>query len=746
MRKKIFAVILSLVLALSLVGCGTNPDMLSLAFDENVSSEAPSDTLIAQNENYKLEIDTEKYGVVLTDLKTGKVWSTIPRQEGPPKYDALGMPIGNHVQVDSMLLVSYIDGQNKVEGVTQSYTSAVMGGRVRTAKGEKGVVIEYYFDDIEIMIPVEFILHEDSLQLRVDPKKIQESGGKVTGISFAPFFCSAENDTQDAYLFFPSGSGALVGNTAISPQGYKYSSSVYGRDLTNEQTTILSKGRDVRLPVFGAKTDATTAICGVIEEGEESATIEAVSGSTTFGRSTVYPTFELRSYIVFKGKSGTASDKNVYAENKLDSPLSVRYYPLSDEKANYNGMAQAYRAFLTETGKMPTLTEDVNLNLTLVGGELVPKSFLGIPYSDLFAATTLQDVYNITNEITSSVNGKTTLKLKGFTATGIDVGSVGGGYVINENLGKIADLKKLKQLCDDKSVGMYFDFELVKFGGSSDGFSNFKDAVYNSGEIKTVNYNYNIATGLNEKSTGYNLLTPRKFIEATQKLLDKTANWDLGGVSLESLSQNSYSDYSDDSSPEYYARSYFGDRVTESLKLLKDNGKKVMSSDANQAAAIVSDVIVEAPIASSKANIFTEDIPFYSMVFKGNVGLTGESVNLATNPRRALLQSVEAGYGLNYTVINNWENSLITCYSPIFYNSKYADIKDDILANQAELSDYYGKIAGAKISAHNILAAGVRETVFDNGVHVIVNFNNTPVATAVGEVAAEGFVVWEAAV
>ena len=746
MRKKILFLILSLVLAISLVGCGVNPDMVSIAFDERVSSEAPSDTLIAQNENFKLEIDPDKYGVILTDLKSGKVWTTLPTQDGPPKYDALGLPIGNHVQVDSMLLISYIDGASGNEAVTQSYTSAVKGGRVRTAKGEQGVVIEYYFEDAKIMIPVEFILHNDSFEMRVDPDKIQETDSQITGISFAPFFCSTENDVDDAYLFFPSGSGALVGNTSVSPQGYKFTSSVYGNDLTNEQETLLSQGQEVRLPVFGAKSDATTGVCGVIVDGEESATIESVSGSTTYGRTTVYPTFQLRSYIIFKGKTGGSTEKNIYAEYKLSSPLAVRYYPLSNEKANYTGMAEVYKKYLNESGKMPTLTEDVNLNLTFVGGELVSKSFLGIPYSDLFAATTLNDAYNITNEITSAVNSKTSVKLKGFTATGIDVSSVGGGYVINENLGKIDDFKKLKQFCDEKSIGLYFDFELVKFSGSSDGFSNFKDAVYNSGEIKTSNYNYNIATGLIEKGTRYNLLTPRKFIQATQNILDKTATWNLGGVSLETLSSVSYSDYAEEKSPDYYARSYFGDRVTDSLKLLKDNGKKVMSSGANQAAAIVSDLIVDVPLSSAKSNIFTQDVPFYSMVFKGNVGLAGESVNLAVNPRRALLLSVEAGCGLNYTLINNWVNTLITGYSPVFYNSKYSDLKDDILANQAEVSNYYGKIAGAEISAHNILADGVRETVFDNGVHVIVNFNNTPVATAVGEVAAESFVVWEAAV
>ena len=232
-------------------------------------------------------------------------------------------------------------------------------------------------------------------------------------------------------------------------------------------------------------------------------------------------------------------------------------------------MAEVYRNYLTQSGMMPTLTEDINLNLTLVGGKLVSKSFLGVPYSDLLVTTSLKDAYNITNEITSNVSGKASVKLKGFTASGVDLSGVGGGYVINENLGKIDDFKKLKQLCDDKSAGLYFDFELVKFRGSSDGFSSFRDSVYNSGEIKAVNYDYNIATSLGEKKTGYSLLTPAKFIEATQKLIDKTSKWELDGVSLESLSALSYSDYDSKDSSDYYAKSYFGDRVTDSFKLLK---------------------------------------------------------------------------------------------------------------------------------------------------------------------------------
>ncbi len=745
MRKKILYVILSFVLILSLAGCAVNPDLLSNAFDENISSAAPTSPLVAQNENYKLELDESNYGIILTDLKTGKEWRSTPALDDPQELDEFGMPVTNHIQVESMLVVGYIDGQSSNYSVAPSYTSAVTGGRVRASAIDNGFTVEYYFDDGKFMIPVEFVLYNDSVEIKIDPEKIQETKSRIISISVAPFLCSTKNNAEDAYLFFPSGSGALIEPKETSLQGNKYTANVYGTDLSVKETTDSKQGNEVRLPVFGAKSNDTTAICGIIDQGEESAAIETVVGSTSFKNSAVYANFVVRSYFVFSGKTTTDVEKDVYSQYLLSSPLSVRYYPLVDDKANYNGMAEVYRNYLTEKGKMPTLTEDVNLNLTLVGGELVPKSFLGIPYTELFAATTLQDAYNIVDEVSSKVNAKTSVNLKGFTSTGVDVSTVGGGFKIAEALGKTDDLGKLNELCKSKSMGLYFDFELNKFSSSSKGFNTFRDAVFNAGEVNVLAYDYNIATKAYDKETAYHLLTPGKFTYAAQQLLDKTSKWSLDGVSLGSLANIAYSDFSDDNSSDYYAKSYFGDRVADSYKLVKESGKKVMSSDANQEAAVASDVIIDLPLSSSKANVFSEDVPFYSMVFKGYTGLVGQSVNLATNPRKALLQSVEAGYGLNYTIINNWENSLLTCYSPIFFNSRYDDIKDDIFNNQAEVSDYYEKIAGAKIVSHNILDSGVRETVYSNGVSVIVNYNKTAVTTDAGTVAAESFVVRGAA-
>ena len=51
---------------------------------------------------------------------------------------------------------------------------------------------------------------------------------------------------------------------------------------------------------------------------------------------------------------------------------------------------------------------------------------------------------------------------------------------------------------------------------------------------------------------------------------------------------------------------------------------KIASEDANAYAAAASDIIFNTPSVSGQERIFKYDIPFYQMVFKGYVAMTGE--------------------------------------------------------------------------------------------------------------------------
>ena len=60
-----------------------------------------------------------------------------------------------------------------------SYTGAVQNGRVRCAKGKDSLLVEFYFDEPGFMIPVQYILKESSVQIRINPKNISENENRV---------------------------------------------------------------------------------------------------------------------------------------------------------------------------------------------------------------------------------------------------------------------------------------------------------------------------------------------------------------------------------------------------------------------------------------------------------------------------------------------------------------------------------------------------------------------------------------
>ena len=147
------------------------------------------------------------------------------------------------------------------------------------------------------------------------------------------------------------------------------------------------------------------------------------------------------------------------------------------------------------------------------------------------------------------------------------------------------------------------------------------------------------------------------------------------------------------------------------------------------------------PLTSSKERIFDEDIPFYALVFKGAVALAGESVNLAEDPVRQLLLSVESGVALNYTVTAAYDTRLIAADQPVFYGSRYADIRETLLEQTARTAAYYAAVAGQTITGHTILNAQLRMTEFEDGTRVYVNFGTQPQETPLGTVGGQDFIV-----
>lgn len=742
MRKKILSLLCCVFILLPLSAC--KEAVTQPSFNTELESEMPAETLIAENGSYRLELNRTNMGIILTDLSSGEQWGSSPVSSNGEELDEFGMPVKKHPQVESVLLVKCQNVLGTTEDTYLSYIDAVQEGRIRYKTIENGLCIEFYFDEAQIMIPVEYRLLEDSVTVSIDPGKIQEGDNRILQISLAPFWCSAKNDAADAYLFVPSGSGALIGVDSQSGQGSKYAAQVYGTDPTIEEKAAISTTEHIRLPVFGAR-DGNKGACAVIDKGAESAWIEATAGSVTFGYSSAYATFQMRGYTNHTAQvfAYEKVENQVYSKRMIDTPVSVRFYPLKGEQASYSGMAKVYREYLNETAGMPSVCDDSSLHFTLLGGTMITKSFIGIPYETVYPATTLSQAAHILSELSSELGMKFSVKLKGFGESGVDEGKIAGGYKISHKVGSVKELNALADFCKKNAIDLYMDYDLTRFKSNANGFTVFSDAVTNPGEQKAAQYYYNMAVKDQEKETLYYLLSPSKFSEAADKLLTKTKNLNYAGFALDTLSSAAYSDYSDKTKSTFYAKSGVGDMVVSVIDKVKQDGRLFMANKPNAYAAAKADIIVDAPTATANEHLFKSEVPFYEIVFKGCVPMVCESVNLAADANTQILRAVESGCGLNYTLMAEWDESLIDAAQPIFYNSVYADLKPQILETVNKLADYYEKIAGAKIINHTILETGLRETRFDNGITVYVNYGDKAISGPEGEIAASDYLVLE---
>lgn len=742
MQKRLIRLLCCIVAMLLLTSCGAAVSNQPEFNESAVMMDTEFDTV--ENADFRMTLNHTNYGVTVTKLSTGEVWGTSPIDLDGPKFDELGMPITNHPQVESALKVIARNAEFRTDDVLLSYTDSVQEDNVSVKKNDTGFTVEYYFDSMKIMVPVDYELLADSVRISVDPTKIEENENRVVKISLAPFCTSAKNDKEDSYLFIPSGSGAVVEAKTYSSTGITYSEQVYGDDGTIEKEIISTNRKAVRLPVYGSKNE-NAAMFAIIEDSAESAFITADIGSSQYGYSSVYATFQLRGYTNHTAKlfSSSVVKNYLYAAPMITEKVSVRFFPLSGENADYSGMAKIYRDYLEATYGEVEQTEEHALNLSLIGGKMITKSFLGIPYKTISALTTFSDAKEIVSNINDKIQGDLQVKLVGYTANGIDIGEVGGGFELNKKFGSNSEINEFTELCKNSGIDIYMDYDLINFNKNGNGFSVGKNASINVGELKAVQYDYDIASKNKIESSAYYLLSPECFAKATDKLLKKTNKLPFDGISLASLTNTSYSDYRNKDNPEYYSKSGMTNKAVEAFKTVKESGKKLLSTDANLYAAIMSDAVVEVPNISSKEYPFSYDIPFYSMVMKGRLPLYGESINYSSNSDDALLHAIEGGTGIGYTVTEEWNNELINSQNVILYNTKFSDLETEIIDNTLKIADYLKKVDGSAIKSHRILSSGLRETIFENGVMAYVNYGDTSADTPYGEVSAHNYLVLE---
>lgn len=734
MRKliRLISIVTVMVLCFTMTAC----DFASVKIEKYIIPKELSNVdsgVISENDNFALEWDDTAGCILLRRKSDNYIWSSTPYKAYNEGKESTNL--------NSTIYIEYYDLTDSSTQVDKSY-ACVTEGTVDSKLNKGTLCVTYYFEEPEITIPVYFSLEKAGLRATIKANEIIESGKtKLMAISFLPYFCSVENtDDKSAYLFVPTGSGALMyTDKEIASLSRIYSGEVYGTDGARHQLDVTENEEKITMPIFGAKSADSNAMFAIIEDGSEAARIDAISGNRRYGYSNVYPSFLVRGYdeierIIAKTRSDAVSLAEKWSSSAV---YSVCYFPLNGEEANYSGMARFYREYLKEKGNLK-VSKSVQkpYQLEFIGGAQTKRFFLGVPYYSELVLTDYNDVLDIVKETKKETGYAPEVLLSGYGLSGADIGKIAGGYKLSNIYGSEKDLNNIKKYCKDNNVNIFMDFEVIYFTESGNGFNKYVDTAKTANQQSAAFNELKINTRLPDETSKKTRLLKRELLDkAVNKLINKFSG-DFSGLGLGNLASVVYSDYTKEST---YMKDATEEQVKKLVEKTSDSGFNVLLRSANSYAAGLADSVTDVSISNGNYAVFDETIPFYQIVFGGATPLYTTPINYASNQREMILKAVSSGTSLKYLLVSEHDLEVSDSRAEYFYSAEYSGLKKNIYKAVKETAPYYEAIKGSSIKNHTILTNDIVKTEFDNGINVYVNYSDVDVTIDGKEILAESF-------
>ncbi len=585
---------------------------------------------------------------------------------------------------------------------------------------------------ISFVIPLEYRLNEDSVDVSIPMSGVQENGGgTVFRIQFLRYFGTAGKDEQ-GYMLVPNGSGSLIRFNNGKSDASLYSEYVYGIDPLAAEYTVLENTENVKMALFGIFRE-NSSVLATIEDGASFSYLTAGVAGRINEYNYVYPTFVLRGNdkLAMFGSTGNEAELPIVEKNFYDANLTVRYTMLPEDQQGYAGAANYYRERLIEEGVLTAKEseEDIKFYYDVLGGVMITKFFLGTQYEGLYPMTSFEQAGDISDDLAANGISNQVMNYQGW---------MNGGYyhdVVDKirvpyKLGGKSGLEELDQRVAGNGGNLYADvaFQKVSFISDRYNYNNETSRYYGTGYIATFGLvnpsTLRQTSGLGYAENRYDLISPKFLVRYVDKFTKKIGRYDIGGISLRDLGNELHSDKK---RTQIIDREAALDVVKAQLGQIQDTGKNIMLSDSNDYAFGYAQDIINAPLTDNDYYIVDETVPFYEMLIHGYIDYTGSVINLSDTYERTdiVLNLIETGASPHF--LFSWENAseIKTTGLNRLYATAYDNWKDDALSIYTEVNDVLKQVNGAAIVNHEIYENGVRAVTYSNGITIYVNTGNS---------------------
>lgn len=600
-------------------------------------------------------------------------------------------------------------------------------------------------DDVWFKVPLSYRLDGANLVVTLDPEAIEYNtdGFYLVGVDILRYFGASMG--EDGYLFVPDGSGALIRFSNGKVSEASYGAAVYGQDETFVYTSWYQSQIDalntVKMPVYGIR-DGNKALFAVLEEGDAYASINAEIAGKTTGYNDVYPSFTYLQY----GKTSLddivgANSYYMYSEAKFEGNYTIRYTFLADEKADYSGMAAAYRQYLLDKGVLTDRTQSKALPFfaEYIGAVNKTKTFLGIKYEATEALTTFAQAQEITGRLQEDGIQNLNVVYSGWMNGGLH-GTAATGLSVVPKLKKGGiNLKELSRWMEGTGGNLYMtlDLQYVYQDKFLDGYSNMRYAPRYFDNTNVKLNEYGLASRVSEGEAA-SLISSCYVEEIAQKLTGKLGKQEITGINLGTLSWELYSDLLQSN---YADRQMAQTQNRKAMDILSGAGQRLLGDNANAYAWGNISEIINVPLFSNHYRVIDEEVPFYGMVLHGYLDYAGEAWNLSDDYETILLKSVESGAGLNFKWIYVPNSVLKETDFDALYSVNYEAWFDRAVESYREMNEQLGYLADQVILSHEILSENVVRVTYEDGSRVYVNYGTQEAAVEDVSVPARGYLV-----
>ncbi len=652
---------------------------------------------LEENDKMILYGDEDNNRLCIYVKESGKYWWTSPvnveadetvvdAEKGQSMKSAVRKQIASNVAIK----VADLRQEKRTESAAPLYSNKATV-KWKTEKG--GVAINYKYRSEGVELTVHYKLEDDYLYVYADSSEVKEDNistvdGKIlTKLQLTPYFgaipAADENgNPTSGYMIIPDGSGAVINYNNGKGNYPDYNQQVYNRDYTAVPLTSPRVTEQAYLPVLATVNDGN-GIVAIASDGDSNVYARAqVSGQNKQVYNNCYFEFETRSSDTFFMSGDSSNRLNVFEKDGIKTErFGVRYYPVGDgkENVNYADCAEVYRNYLIKEKGLQSQKDNSNdLYLDLFGGVLKRTSIVGLPF-------------NLKTEITGfDQAGEIVSKLKD---QGVDAFKVNYNDWTNNSIkNKISTNAKPSGTLGGKS-----DFEdFIKTDGvtvfpslnnftmdkSSSGYWTLTSTAIRISNAYSRQSSYSLSFGVAKKGVAPALLSPAKYNQAFEEMVEGYKDRDLTAAGFGYFSSRLVGDYN---RKDTYSRNKTMNLLVDEYKNAKEQIGSIIADEANAYILPYVSNVTNVPVSSSGFDVTDFDIPFYQMVIHGYVPYASTAINASSNSDESFLLSLASGSQIHYDLTYADADTLQdTEYNELYYSNYKGWI--EMAANQYKAS------------------------------------------------------------